>query len=650
MCFHTQALCLTACWAFGQTPATRPATLMLALNKEIVAGLAERDVRDTFDRYQAYSSGRLDASAGAKTYSDKTGNCRLAWYDSLIRDQLSAPAKAEEFSRLLHDAVGVGPRQWMPMVRKHMGRAATGPGRGKTHTAPAGPLALLRQTAGSATRAVRRAFAPLNDQQYRELREHLYAITTGTVSRGPFWADKKKGRALCDVMEMIDHDSLYDAAEALLALCNPRFLASLAGVRRGGDYSPDGVTGAVLDLVRTDHGVILVGGAGDNTYDLDKLGDVCAVVDTGGNDTYLEGTTTRQRPVLIVIDLAGDDVYRGEKPGIQGGAVLGASMLVDLAGNDTYEAKDVAQGSCLAGVGILIDHGGNDTYRGLRRVQGHAICGPGIHIDRAGDDSYHAALHAQGSGGPLGFGLLDDFEGADHYYAGGLYLDGYGDTPGYAGWSQGVGVGPRGTANGGIGVLLDGSGDDLYECDYFSHGGGYWFAVGIARDFGGNDKRLGATRLAYDGSPRKEPIYLRWGIGFGCHYALGFVFDDAGDDLYGGNIVGLGFSWDIAVGGLCDFGGNDRYEATSAVQGQARQAGLAVLFDVGGNDVYLGTEQGVASASVTYHPQPACGGNFSFVVDYGGKDSYGCGAADNSYSERGSPSGFLIDRAGVPSD
>ena len=54
--------------------------------------------------------------------------------------------------------------------------------------------------------------------------------------------------------------------------------------------------------------------------------------------------------------------------------------------------------------------------------------------------------------------------------------------------------------------------------------------------------------------------------------------------------------------------------------------------------------QGYASPRVSYHPQPACGGNFSFVVDYGGKDQYGCGVQDNSYNQRGSAGGFVIDR------
>ena len=41
---------------------------------------------------------------------------------------------------------------------------------------------------------------------------------------------------------------------------------------------------------------------------------------------------------------------------------------------------------------------------------------------------------------------------------------------------------------------------------------------------------------------------------------------------------------------------------------------------------------------------PACGGNFGFLIDYGGKDKYGCGAENNCYIQRGDVGGFLIDR------
>ncbi|MHC4176250.1 MAG: hypothetical protein ACYSWU_02020, partial [Planctomycetota bacterium] len=407
----------------------------------------------------------------------------------------------------------------------------------------------------------------------------------------------------------------------------------------------EGTTGALAGRVDTPGGTIVIGGSQQNTYQLDKMAGVSVVIDLGGDDAYHEGTVSLRRPVLIVIDLGGNDSYRGGKPGVQGSAIMGISMLLDLAGDDVYQAKDVAQGACLAGAGILIDYAGNDTYAAVRRAQGEAVCGVGILIDRAGNDRYHAAMWAQGCGGPWGFAVLDDVDGKDHYYGGGLYPNSYlreeNPTPGYEGWVQGVGAGIRQVSDGGIGVILDGGGNDVYEYDYLSHGGGYWCGTGFARDFGGNDQRLGATRKAFQGGARTQRRFQRFGAGYGCHYALGFLFDDAGNDTYNASIMGVGFAWDCAVGYLCDFGGDDRY---SGNEGNAAQAGLAVLFDYNGDDHYLGYKQGRASSGISYHDLPHCGGNFSFIVDYGGTDKYGSGARNNTYKSRYSSGGFLIDR------
>jgi hypothetical protein len=159
-----------------------------------------------------------------------------------------------------------------------------------------------------------------------------------------------------------------------------------------------------------------------------------------------------------------------------------------------------------------------------------------------------------------------------------------------------------------------------------------------------NDQRL-ITRNSYTGGQRTESRFQRFGIGWGCHYALGFCFDDAGDDIYEGTIMGTGMAWDCSMGVLCDFDGNDQYKATGGLtQGTGAQMGFGVLFDYNGDDVYLGYGQGYASPSLSYHPLPECGGNFGFCIDYGGDDKYGCGARNNCYIQRGSIGGFLIDR------
>jgi hypothetical protein len=171
----------------------------------------------------------------------------------------------------------------------------------------------------------------------------------------------------------------------------------------------------------------------------------------------------------------------------------------------------------------------------------------------------------------------------------------------------------------------------------------------------------------YDGRVRPSPgtrtpgVEARWTRfvnGWGCHYANGYLFDDWGDDVYGGQIMGTGMAWDLAFGFLGDFGGSDRYTSTGNMKhGVGAEASIGILFSYGGDDSFAGRSQGLASGHVTYHP-PASGGNFSFLINYGGGNRY-AGLAQNrgnaannansnvlrsSYMQRGTPSGFLINR------
>jgi hypothetical protein len=622
--------------------------LMALVKQEIRDGLRTRGIQTDFQRFCSYTAMKLDNTAGEMSASEVTGNCRLSWYDYLLRHPLDAPAEAEKFTRHLHRALRgnhEGVDQALVIARGKLDCGVREPRTFPKVTSPEQALEVVEQSLCGAQIGYAAALAPLTPAEIAELAGNLDPVFVGNNIHGHTLNDRNTGRRLCDQMEKMDRRGFYNAADALVPLTDPELLHQLKALPEKGDVQVEGASGRIVRKIVTPAGTIVVGGKGKNVYDLDKMRDVAVVIDLGGDDVYREGTVSLDRPVLILIDLGGDDRYEGTKPGIQGGAVLGVSMLVDLEGRDIYRAQDVAQGSALCGVGILVDFAGDDYYAGLRRVQGHALGGLGILLDRAGSDTYRAAMWAQGFGAPLGFGALDDLDGNDQYYVGGLYPDSYPETPGYEGWGQGVGAGLRQVGNGGIGVILDGGGNDVYEYDYIAHGGGYWLGLGFARDFAGNDRRYGGTRKAFGGGQRGEEEFQRFACGFGCHYAMGFCFDDEGDDTYGGTIMGLGFAWDDAVGVLCDFAGNDRYEATGGgTQGNGAQAGLGVLFDYTGNDVYLGYGQGYAAPDVSYHPLPQCGGNFSFVIDYGGNDSYGCGAENNTYNVRGAQGGFLVDR------
>lgn len=624
------------------------AGMIALLQQEMVAGLRDRRIDSQFAQFCRFLGSKLTNTAGPYPTSEVTALCRLSWYDHLLRNPIKAPAEAEEFTRQLHEALRSdedGLLRALAIARTKMDLKPQQPSKPRSVQSANEALEAVKEAICGAQTGYSQALSTLTRNEVAEMGRSLYPVFVGQNQNGHTLADRGSGRRLCELLMKLDRNGLYAAVEALAPLTNPALLEQLAQIPEEGEVSIPGATGPMLRHILTPAGTIVIGGRGKNVYDLDKMGNVNVLIDLGGDDVYQEGTVSLQRPLLVIIDLAGNDVYRGSSPAIQGSAILGISMLLDVAGNDVYQARDLAQGSALGGAGILIDYAGDDVYTGLRRLQGQATGGVGICLDRAGNDRYHAALWAQGVGGPAGFGVLDDLDGKDHYYGGGLYLDSYEETPGYDGWSQGVGSGLRQVANGGIGVILDGGGDDVYEFDYMGHGGGYWLGLGFARDFGGNDQRLGATRKAYDGGPRRETVFQRFSNGLGCHYALGFCFDDYGNDSYDGTIMGLGFGWDASVGYLCDFEGNDRYLATGgAVQGTGAQASLGVLFDYSGDDVYQGYNQAYANPSISYHQMPECGGNFSFVVDYGGNDTYGCGVQNNSYTTRGSVGGFLIDR------
>ncbi len=619
---------------------------------EIVNGLRTRNMSGRYEMWKNYAKATLRNTAGLNTGSELDGRCRLNWYKSLYADPIKSVHEASEFSRKIHHGLSGSHRhlaETLTLIREKMDVPARNDGgvRFVECKTPIDAVNEVKRCLLEAQMGHARAVSTLSPAELSELERLLVPTFVGPgCVEGHTIPNRSVGRRLTNMMEKIDKAAMYDAAEALLPLTNASLLALLDKLPEDAVASTM-IHGQKVQRISTAAGDIIIGGREANTYDLDAqdMRDVVCVIDLGGNDTYRDGTCNLRRPVLAIIDLKGNDTYVGTKPGIQGGSVLGVSLLVDAEGNDTYSAGDLCQGSTIGGAGMLFDFAGNDSYKALRRTQGHALCGVGVLVDRKGTDKYRAALWAQGFGAPGGFGALEDVEGNDHYFCGGIYLDSYPEHPGYDGWGQGIGAGIRQVANGGIGMILDGAGNDVYEVDYFGHGGGYWLGVGIAQDFGGDDFRYGTTRSMYNGGPRQQQEWTRFANGFGCHYALGYVFDDAGDDTYGGRIMGTGMAWDLSIGFLCDFNGKDRFTATGGMtQGVGAEGSIGILYTYGGDDTFMGRNQAYASNNLTYHTPANCGSNFSFLVNYGGNDKYGSGARNNSYVQRGSQGGFLIDR------
>lgn len=618
--------------------------------QEIVSAIERRELNSRYNTWRSYYARVMQNTVGSRTGSEINGLGRLEWYKSIMADPLKGAGEADEFTRLLHVNLCTGRIGFCKGLNRIAGRMDVGSdpvkvpaGYGKTSGEKA--LSDLEKAVTEARLAHGRAIAPLTQDQIKRISSLAHRTFTLEASVGHTVSMRGTARSLIIDMNAIDMAQMYAGLAELSLLIDPGFIKSLDGLKEAAnDLTYKGVTGPIVKIIETQAGVIVVGGRGNNVYDFDAMPDVCAVVDLGGDDKYLEGAVHINRPVLAILDLHGNDTYKGERPGIQGGSILGISLLCDVEGDDTYSARHHAQASTIGGACALVDYSGDDRYNGVRRVQGVALRGVAILLDRRGNDSYHAAMWSQGTGQTLGCGVLEDCTGDDLYYTGGLYPDSYPETPGYEGWGQGLGTGIRGVAAGGIGVLLEGEGADDYQYDYIAHGGGYWMGLGLFRDFAGNDNHNGGTKVMWNGSPRQESKFQRFSSGFGCHYAVGFFFEDDGNDTYWASIMSEGFAWDCGTAFFYDFAGDDMIIGNGGGnQGQGAQASLGVMVNFAGNDTYRGSSQGFASSAIDYHTMPECGGNFSFLLDYGGKDVYGCRAQNNAETWRGY-GGFLIDR------
>jgi hypothetical protein len=389
------------------------------------------------------------------------------------------------------------------------------------------------------------------------------------------------------------------------------------------DYAADSLaayeTQAGFDFEwETALGKIVLRGAGDDEYKADEY---FIIIDTGGNDTYEGGAANASVAnwVSILIDVGGDDTYGTDAthgPAF-GSGVLGYAYLVDIAGDDTYRAGNFSQGSGLFGVGALLDLAGNDTYEGYMATQGAGVFGIGVLADLDGTDRYHCYQQGQGFGFTKGFGLLIDSAGDDRYIAedSDIVFPSPQTADHNASLAQGVGFGKRAdfvdghSWGGGIGFLIDGSGDDHYSAGLFAQGCAYWYAIGLLSDVAGDD--------LYDGI---------WYVqGSGAHFGLGILVESAGNDVYNAEInMAQGAGHDFTLGMLIDEAGDDIYNAPNLSLGGGNANGIGFFWDKRGDDRYNST----AATTLGRANTAARGGlrnyinTIGFFLDTGGTDEY----------------------------
>jgi len=378
---------------------------------------------------------------------------------------------------------------------------------------------------------------------------------------------------------------------------------------------------------QTPHGMIAIAGTAANVHNRE---DYAFLLDLGGNDVYLNNqgsSVPGQIPTAVFIDLAGDDTYEATEPLSQGAGNLGVGILLDRKGNDRYLGRRLAQGAAFCGIGFLIDEAGDDVYRAVQLSQGIAAWGTGFLIDLAGDDRYEVMIAGQGVGLPGGFGALHDVAGSDRYLCKGAQQTGYGTRNVFEGWGQGMGIGFRPYASGGVGVLVDSAGADTYEAGNFSQGCGYFYGFGILHDRGKEGDR-------YIGS--------RYCQGIGCHQAAGAFIEAGGDDFYTtrSTHTAQGFTWDESVALFLEAGGDDTYESVGNSYGAAAMNGWTIFLEMGGNDRYGHASPAKAGPNF-YHG----GTSMAIFLDAGGgEDRFGRG--ENNRIRTAAGNSIFIDLPG----
>ncbi len=292
---------------------------------------------------------------------------------------------------------------------------------------------------------------------------------------------------------------------------------------------------------------------------------------------------------------------------------------------------------------LIVDPGGDDRYQlaGARdpgEVQ--------ILLDRGGDDTWRSAFPASLGGALGGLSILLDREGNDVYDGGrislgagllgvGILVDGggndlfRGDT-----FTQGAGLF-------GLGLLVEAGGTDSYQAGAYAQGLGMTWGMGVLADQAGDDQYHAGG--VYPDSPSRFPDHtLSLSQGFAIGFrpqaggGIGLLADGSGNDGYTAELFAQGCSYWFSLGVLYDREGHDHYRAWQYGQGSGIHLSTALLADLAGNDQYIIENLGQGSSH-----DLAVG----WLIDRGGDDLY-LGSSTVQGGSLTNSASFFMDVAG----
>lgn len=454
----------------------------------------------------------------------------------------------------------------------------------------------------------------------KEFRDHAFRKLPAEATRDRLLEQVVGGQLVLfaetdfrELLPLVDREALAAGMQILT-----RAVADFAEFLRQSPVVPE------LDWrLDTSWGPIVIDTRNENSHH--EIETPLLLIDLHGNDRYrfLPAYKTPSTPsgISILIDWQGNDRYLATVDGTcPSAAILGFGVLWDEAGDDLYQARNVAQAAALFGAAMLYEGGGTDVFEGEQFIQSHATGGFALLIEKDGHDRYQAISRSQASAGPQGVALVLDQGGNDEYEL----LDSpkvipSAQLPDHSlSMGQGAATGLRATfadghsVAGGIGLLIDRAGNDRYTAQVFAQGAGYYRGLGALIDGGGHDHFMGRWYVQGAAAHEAAAVLLKRGegndsytathstsIGAAHDESVAVFVDEGGDDAYELGHLGLGAANDNASALFIDAGGNDRY----SVKQEACQAFGAAIFK----------NWGTAAESLA---------NTALFLDLGGDDHY----------------------------
>jgi hypothetical protein len=459
-----------------------------------------------------------------------------------------------------------------------------------------GPILGLANWINSATNAIRRATEKLTPEERRALIESLpvLAVEEPSVKFSFVRGTPLTRLEAFALLQKADLPAIRSAAQRL-AEATGRAMEQLAA-------STSDIDG--VKRFRVGGMPVVIAGRGNDVHtDTDAL----LTIDLGGDDTYRGRHGAGVGYASVLIDVSGNDSYEVGDLSI-GAGLLGIGLAYDGGGDDTMKGTSLTFGSGVGGVGVFSKIGGDDSYRSETLAQGFGFFGIGLLLDTGGKDTYDLLLYGQGASRTQGVGWLVDSNGADIYRAGGLVLNSPLFATAHYSFAQGFSQGFRedsGGVSGGVGLLTDYEGDDVYIGETYHQAASYWYSLGSLYDGAGND--------TYTGHHYCQASAM--------HMTSAYLFDLSGDDGYivkVGAAHAIGHDYGVAV--LLDRAGDDVYASRDSTPGIGNANGLGLFIESAGIDRYYGPPG---------KGNPARGsGSLGVFVDLNGNDDYRYGLSD----------------------